>query len=140
MNILLVIFLVFMTFVSSTPIRRQDALSGFKQCQGNFPNEITVFNFTPNPLVAGQESTGRIAGKTIEPIENGALYKITGFYENQQVIHHEIGFCEMFVTPSGSNCPVKDNFDFTAKSMEATSPAIPKNTLVEYDVKITSEQ
>ncbi|CAB4444090.1 unnamed protein product [Rhizophagus irregularis] len=30
MIILLVTFLVFVTFVSSTPIRRQDALSGFK--------------------------------------------------------------------------------------------------------------
>ncbi|CAB4444089.1 unnamed protein product [Rhizophagus irregularis] len=55
-----------------------------KTCLGNFPNEITIFSFTPNPLVWGQESTGRIAGKATIPIENGALYKITGFYEKKQ--------------------------------------------------------
>lgn len=39
------------------------------------------------------------------------LYLLKMVYEKNQVIHHEIGFCEMFVTPSGSTCPVKDNFD-----------------------------
>ncbi|RGB27182.1 hypothetical protein C1646_674215 [Rhizophagus diaphanus] len=118
------------------PINRQDALNGIKSCEGIFPNEITSYNIQlswviSNPLVGGQESTGRIVGKATISIENGALYKITGFYEKKQVIHHEIGFCEMFVTLSGFTCPVKDDFDFTAKSMEATSPLIPKNTLDE---------
>jgi hypothetical protein len=125
------------TFVSSTPIRRQDALNGFKQCQGDFPNEITVFKFTPNPLVAGQEATGNIAGKaTVTMIENGALYKITGF---KQAFQREISFCEAIVAPSGHSCPVKDNFDFTTKFIEEKNPDEPKNTVTEYDIKIMSE-
>src|SRR5690242_17607019 len=105
MNILLVIFLVFITFVTSTPIGRQDALNGFKLCKGNFPNEITAVSFYPIPLVAGQEATSRIAGKATVTIENGALYNTTGFYENKQVFRHEIGFCEVIVNSSGSTCP-----------------------------------
>ncbi|RGB27766.1 hypothetical protein C1646_376485 [Rhizophagus diaphanus] len=127
MNILFGVFLIFVTFVSSTPIRRQDALSGFKPCQGNFPNEITLFIFTPNPLVGGQEFTVRIAGKVTVTIESGALYKLT---VNKQGIH-ETSFCKEFVIPSGFTCPVNDNFDFTAKPH-----TISKDTKVEYDIKI----
>ncbi|RGB43382.1 hypothetical protein C1646_681218 [Rhizophagus diaphanus] len=121
MIILFVVFLIFVTFVSSTPIRRQDALSGFKPCQGNFPNEITLFSFTPNPLVGGQEFTVRIGGKATVTIENGTLYKLT---VNKEVIY-ETSFCKEFVIPSGFTCPVNDNFDFTAKPH-----CISENTLV----------
>jgi hypothetical protein len=135
MNFMLVI-LVFVTFVSSTPIRRQDALSGFKPCQGNFPNEITTYVYTPDPIVVGQETTVRIAGKATVTIEKGALYKVTGFYENKQISHYDISFCEAIVTPSGFTCPVKGNFDFTTKFSLKADPSDPKNTVEEYGIKI----
>jgi hypothetical protein len=137
MNILLVILLVFVTFASS--IRCQDALSGFKPCQGNFPNSVTTYIYTPNPIVVGQEATVRIAGKATVTIENGALYKITGFYENIQIFHHEIGFCDAIVTPSGFTCPVKDNFDFTTMFIEEQFPDDPKNTIEEIGIRIQSK-
>ncbi|PKC71766.1 hypothetical protein RhiirA1_412748, partial [Rhizophagus irregularis] len=127
-SILFIVFLILVTFVSSTPIRRQDALSGFKPCQGDFPNEITSFSFTPNPLVGGQEFTVRIGGKATVTIESSTLYRLT---VNKQVIY-ETSFCKEFVIPSGFTCPVNDNFDFTAKPHP-----ISKDTLAEYDVKIT---
>ncbi|CAG8616883.1 11782_t:CDS:2 [Rhizophagus irregularis] len=139
MNNLLVIFLIFVTFASSTPIRRQDALSGFKPCKGiNFPNEITTYIYTPNPLQAGQEATIHIAGKATVTIENGALYNITGItgFDDTQISHREISFCEAIVTPSGFTCPVKENFDFIAKFVEASSPNDPKNTVKEYLIRI----
>lgn len=136
MNNLLVIFLIFVTFVSSTPIRRQDALSGFKPCKGNFPNEITTYTYTPNPIMMGQEATVRIAGKATVTIENGALYKVTGFYENKQIFHYDINFCEAIVEPSGFKCPVKDNFDFTTKFSLDNDSSDPKNTIEEYGLKI----
>ncbi|UZO17329.1 uncharacterized protein OCT59_008687 [Rhizophagus irregularis] len=75
-------------------LKRQDALSGFKSCKDNFPN---------------CEATIHIAGKATVTIENGALYKITGFDENIQIFHHEISFCEAIVTLSGFSCPNTDN-------------------------------
>ncbi|GBB89297.1 hypothetical protein RclHR1_00160013 [Rhizophagus clarus] len=64
----------------------------------------SAISFTPIPLVMGQNTTVHITGKVPVIIENGALYKITGFYENKQVFHHKVGFCEAIVTPSGYTC------------------------------------
>uniref|UniRef100_U9UQD7 Phosphatidylglycerol/phosphatidylinositol transfer protein n=1 Tax=Rhizophagus irregularis (strain DAOM 181602 / DAOM 197198 / MUCL 43194) TaxID=747089 RepID=U9UQD7_RHIID len=137
MNILLFIFLFFATFSSSsTLIRRQDALSGFKPCigGGTFPNEITTYTFTPNPLVAGQTATGRIAGKATVPIENGALYNITTFHENQIFLQHIIDFCQMFVIPNGSTCPINGDYDFTINfPVEPSTNVV--NTSIEYDAR-----
>lgn len=74
MNILLAILLIFLTFTSSTLIRRQDAFNGFKECQGNFPNKITSYEFTPNPIVTGQVVTVHMRGIATVPIEKEALY------------------------------------------------------------------
>ncbi|CAB5383936.1 unnamed protein product [Rhizophagus irregularis] len=87
--------MIILLVTSSTPIRRQDALSGFKSCKDNFPN---------------CEATIHIAGKATVIIENGALYKITGFDENIQIFHHEISFL--------------------------SSPNDPKNTVKEYLIRI----
>ncbi|CAB4488629.1 unnamed protein product [Rhizophagus irregularis] len=47
--------MIILLVTSSTPIRRQDALSGFKSCKDNFPN---------------CEATIHIAGKATVIIEN----------------------------------------------------------------------
>lgn len=112
MNLLLAILLIFATFTSSTLIRRQDALSGFKPCQGNFPNVITLYEFNPNPIVAGQVVTVHMAGKAAVPIEEKALFQNTVFYNNEQVSQHNDDFCKEVVIPSGFTCPVEGNFDF----------------------------
>src|SRR6266496_5905117 len=135
MNILFVIILVFATFASS-----QDALSGFKQCKhGDFPNKITLFTYTPNPVVAGQEVTVRMAGKAAVTIENGATFQNTGFYQNKQIFQHNDDFCKEFVIPSGFTCPVNGDFDFTVKFPVDTSPDDPKNTVLEFGIRTLCE-
>ncbi|CAB5377391.1 unnamed protein product [Rhizophagus irregularis] len=112
MNILIAIFfLIFATFTSSTLIRRQDALNGFKECQGNFPNKITSHEFTPNPIVAGQVVTVHMKGIATVPIEK-------------------------VVIPSGFTCPVKGDFNFVNTFPADTSPNDPKNSVLEFFVRI----
>ena len=61
-----------------------DALSGFKLCQGYFPNKITTYTYTPHPFVTGQVVTVHIGGKATATIEKGAFYKITGYLASSQ--------------------------------------------------------
>lgn len=80
MNILIAIFfLIFATFTSSTLIRRQDALNGFKECQGNFPNKITSHEFTPNPIVAGQVVTVHMRVSQPYPLKKVRYIRILCF-------------------------------------------------------------
>ncbi|CAB4488297.1 hypothetical protein RhiirA5_383471 [Rhizophagus irregularis] len=133
MNILLFIFLFFTTFSSSTYIRRQgDALS---PCVGTFPNEITTYTFTPNPIIIGQTATIHITGKATVPIENGALFNITLFHENQVFHQHSFEFCQMFVIPNGSTCPINGDYDFTINFPAESSTDDPVNTTVESDIR-----
>ncbi|GBB87083.1 hypothetical protein RclHR1_13550001 [Rhizophagus clarus] len=134
MNTLLFIILLFATFSSSSLIKRQDALSGFKPCNGNFPDEITIYSYSPNPLVEGQMATSRIAGKATVPIENGALYNLTGFYENQQAFQHVFDFCKIYVVPNSLTCPINGDYDFTINFPMDSTTNDPVNTSVEYDI------
>ncbi|GBB91212.1 hypothetical protein RclHR1_01840009 [Rhizophagus clarus] len=136
MNILLFIILYFATFSSSTLIRRQDALTGFKPCSGNFPNAITTYSNSPNPLIEGQIATGRIAGKATVPIVNGALYNLTAFYEKQQTFQHIFDFCGIFVIPHGLTCPINGDYDFTINFPVETTVNDPINTSVTYDMTV----
>ncbi|RGB36476.1 hypothetical protein C1646_758030 [Rhizophagus diaphanus] len=137
MNILLFIFLFFTTFSSSsTLISRQEALGGFKPCVGTFPNEITTYGLTPNPIIIGQMGTVHIAGKATVPIENGALYNTTLFHENQVIHQHGHEFCQMFVIPNGSTCPINGDYDFTINFPTESSTNDPVNISVESDARI----
>ncbi|CAB4488627.1 hypothetical protein RhiirA5_497830 [Rhizophagus irregularis] len=137
MNILIaILFLIFATFTSSTLIRRQDALNGFKECQGNFPNKITSHEFTPNPIVAGQVVTVHMKGIATVPIEKGSIYQNTVFYNNEQVLQHNDDFCKEVVIPSGFTCPVKGDFNFVNTFPADTSPNDPKNSVLEFFVRI----
>jgi hypothetical protein len=134
--ILLAILLIFATFTSSTLIRRQD---GFKPCQGNFPNTITSYVFTPNPIVAGQVVTLHMAGKATIPIEKGASFQNTMYYNNEQVLQHNDDFCKEVVVPSGFTCPVEGDFAFTNSFPTDTTPNDPKNTVLEFFVRTLGE-
>ena len=138
----LTIFLFFASFAKPIPFdleRREDALTGFKQCDnGDFPNVVTSFDYSPNPVVAGQMVNVHIAGKASKVVEKGALMVITGHYENQLDFLHVLDYCKLFVESSGSNCPVETgDFDFKASWPVEEHPGVPKNTTNEFKLQIT---
>jgi hypothetical protein len=134
---LLAILLILAISISSTPIRRQD-LSNFKPCQGDFPNKITLYEFNPNPIVAGQVVTVHMGGKATVPIEKGALFQNTVFYNNEQAWQHNDDFCEEIVTPGGFTCPVEGDFNFINQFPTDTDPNV-KNTVLNFFVRMLSK-
>jgi len=71
------------SFVTSTPLKRQDHLSGFKPCEGNFPNTITELNYEPKPAVTGQNITVHISGKATEVVQQGTMFVPTAYKKNE---------------------------------------------------------
>ncbi|GBC00343.1 hypothetical protein RclHR1_03820008 [Rhizophagus clarus] len=143
MNIIIfILFYATFTFGTSSPIsiiRRQDPLSGFKPCNNgiNFPNEITLYTYTPNPIVVGQAVTVRMAGKANVPIVKGALIKYNVFYNNKQLLEHSNDFCDEVVTPAGFTCPVEGDFDFTNNfPMDAPNANNGPNTIMELFIRM----
>src|SRR5690349_1379590 len=126
--ILLNIFLMLASFATSIAIKRDDPLSGFKQCDGDFPNPITLYNYSPNPVVVGQMITVRIGGEVTKTIEKGALVKVTGYQDKKELFTYEQDYCKMFVEPSGFKCPVgKGHFEHTASFPAERDPSDPKH-------------
>ena len=137
--ILLTIFLMFASFVLSVPYPSEynDPLSGFEECKGDYPDIITLYKYSPNPVVVGQPVTIHIAGYAPVPIKEGSLIKVTR-HNDEQTFHEEIDFCKDFVEQS-SKCPIKGHFNLTAIHPTMTSPSDPKNTVVNYRVKISGK-
>jgi hypothetical protein len=135
--ILLSIFLMFVSFTASIAIKRNDPLTGFKQCDGDFPNPITLYSYSPNPVVVGQMITVRIGGEVTKPIEKGALVKVTIYQDKKELYTYERDYCKMFVEPSGSKCPVgKGHFEHTASFLADRDPSDPKHVEMEFGFKI----
>src|SRR5581483_10594392 len=109
-------FLMFTSFVTSIPFlskHEDDPLSGFKECkEDNFPDTITAYDYSPNPIEVGQPITVHIAGEATEPIVEGSELLIDGFLDNEKAFNETADFCQVFVAPT-SKCPVKDHFDIT---------------------------
>jgi len=128
------IFLIFASFATSTPLKRQ--LEGFKQCEGDIPNTLSAFDFTPNPVVLGQNVTVHIAGKATEIVNPGTLVVYTGYDKSdpsKPAFQHQLDYCEIFVQPSGSVCPVKEgDFSFTGTWLLDQHPGEPQNLNIEY--------
>ncbi|GBB87539.1 hypothetical protein RclHR1_00140043 [Rhizophagus clarus] len=130
-NLLLVVLLIFITFASSTPMRRQD--THLKQCEGTFPNEITSYGFKPYPIIVGQLVTNHVTGKVTVPVEEGATVKHSIYYNNQLRLEHTEDFCSFIVIPSGHTCPVtSQNFDYTVNIMAKSTPNDPKNVVLDF--------
>ena len=113
--ILIAIFLMLVSFVTSIPLlseRNHDPLSGFKECEGDYPDTITLFSFSPNPEVVGQPLNVRLAGDTPVPIEEGSTIKVTGYLDNKQAFNDVNDFCKFFVG-SSFKCPIEGHFDIT---------------------------
>jgi hypothetical protein len=137
--ILLTFFAMLVSFATSIPLKR-DTLSGFKQCEGQFQNTITLFSYSPDPIVPGKNVTLHIGGEATEIVQEGALITFTGYVDKKEVFHSELDYCEYFVEQSGSKCPVETgHFDFTSTWLEPTNPEDPKDVVVEYEIIITSE-
>jgi hypothetical protein len=135
---LISIFLIFASFATSTPLKRQDQLSGFKQCQGTFPNSITVLNYSPNPVIVGQNVTVNMAGTATEIIKQGTTLVNTGYLKGVQEFQHQVDYCETFVKPSGFECPVKKgDYNFSASWLVEKHPDDPQNDVIEWDFNIS---
>src|SRR5581483_1391680 len=110
---------------------------GFKVCQGdNFPDVITAFDFSPNPLEVGQPLNIHIAGEAPVPIVEGSLLYVDGFLKGQKAFNETVDFCQFFVAQN-SKCPLKDNFDITATYPTQVEPGDPKNTTVDFFVRLS---
>ena len=138
--ILITIFFVLASFATSTPLRRHDdPLSGFKQCSGYFPNYITKFDYTPDPVLVDHNITVCIGGKATEVIESGAEIVFTWFLDDKEVFRTVFDFCDYFVEQSGYSCPVeKGHFEFSSTWFEPSTPEDPKDTVVDYKIKVES--
>ncbi|RIA79561.1 hypothetical protein C1645_745833 [Glomus cerebriforme] len=135
----ILLLFIFVSFATSIPSKRQDPLSGFKQCEGHFPNIITSFSYSPDPPTAvHQYVTIRLGGKASEVVEQGALFSYTGYDKNNPntvVFHNEVDYCSLFVEQSGFSCPVKKgDFNFSATWPADHNPQ-PNTVVVEYDIK-----
>src|SRR4051794_39460071 len=134
------IFLIFASFAKSIPFaleKRDDALSGFKQCNGDFPNVITSFGYSPDPIIAGQMVNAHIAGEATAVVEKGASITLSGYYENVLDFMFIFDYCELFVEQSGFHCPKeKGDFDFKASWPVVEYPDVPKNSVFEYELQI----
>jgi hypothetical protein len=135
------IFLIFASFATSTPLKRQDQLSGFKQCQGTFPNSITALSYSPNPVVIGQNVTVNMVGTATEIIKQGTTLVYTGYSKDEptkQEFQHQLDYCETFVKQSGSECPVKEgDYNFSASWLIEKHPGQPQNVVIEYGFNIS---
>ena len=138
--ILLTIFLMLTSFVTSIPFpsERNDPLSGFKECEGDFPDTITAFSFKPDPVDVGEPLTVRIASDAYVPMKNGSLITVTGYLNNEQAFNEVTDFCQYFVEQS-SECPVEGHFDITATQPTMPSPSDPKDTVLDYLVQISGK-
>ena len=102
--ILFTIFIFFTSFVKSIPSalqKREDPLSGFKQCKGKFPNVITAYDYSPDPIVYTKPVKVLIAGNAAVGVEQGALMTATGYYKDRIAYLYGIDYCKVFVKQSG---------------------------------------
>jgi hypothetical protein len=140
MNFVILFIFLFASFTTSSPLlKRQDQLSGFKQCDGEFANTITLYSYSPNPVIIGQDVKVRIAGEIKVPILSSATITISHYYNNELLFTEQSDFCKIFVEPNGSTCPLEiGNFDFSTTFPTESDPSDPKNVEMDIGVRISS--
>ena len=149
MNRIIVILSIFLVFASLTTsvrsknplkhLKRQDSLSGYKQCDGDYPNIITLYNYKPVPIIPYQNITVHMAGKATETVEPGALMTVTGYLHDKQLFSYDEDYCKLFIEQNGLTCPVeKGDFDYTATWFVNGAPSDPISMDVEYGFKVSS--
>ncbi|KAF0508328.1 hypothetical protein F8M41_018769 [Gigaspora margarita] len=132
----LLIFLTLIAYTKSFPSStfRRDSLSGYTQCEGTFPNEITTASYEPNPAISGENLTVTIAGMNTVTVQEGATLNVTGLYQGKQAFVHVIDFCKVWVEVNGDRCPVSPGyFEYTTQLPIRPPPDDPKNTTISYD-------
>ncbi|CAG8845214.1 40788_t:CDS:1, partial [Gigaspora margarita] len=105
----------------------------FTQCTGTFPNEVTSFSFSPNPIIAGQNVTYTISVDNTATVQHGATFNITT-YKQQQVMFNVVSdYCKNLIE-GGYECPLEPgNYTFVFSDYMMTTPYDPKNTTIEFD-------
>src|SRR2546425_12734735 len=99
---MILLILLFASFAKSIPSvlqTRKDTLGGFKQCKGKFPNTITEYSYSPDPIVDGEPMKVHLAGKATVAVEKGALLTIRGYDKNQLIFIFGVDYCKALVEP-----------------------------------------
>jgi hypothetical protein len=139
--VILLSILLFASFAVSIPSKRENSGSEFKECDGNFPNTITLLAYSPDPVFVGHILNIHIAGKSTATVEKDAFMVISGHFPNNDtlVFNHKLDYCKLFVNPSGSECPVKKgHFDFTANWLVPNEHDTEPQYVDEFVTKMTS--
>ena len=139
---ILLSILLFTSFAVSIPLERRNSLSGFKECNGNFPITITSFTYSPDPVVVGHLLNIHVAGKSTATVEKNAIMDISGHFPNNNtlVFQNKLDYCKLFVEPSGSECPTeKGHFDFTANWLIPNEHDTEPKYVDDFVTKVTSK-
>ncbi|CAG8778129.1 2770_t:CDS:2, partial [Dentiscutata erythropus] len=108
----------------------------FTQCNGTFPNEVTSFSFSPNPIIAGQNVTYTISVEDTATVQHGATLNITIYHQQQVMFNVVTDYCKDLIEASGYKCPLEPgNYTFVFSEYMMTTPNDPKNTTVEFNSK-----
>ncbi|KAF0548955.1 phosphatidylglycerol/phosphatidylinositol transfer protein [Gigaspora margarita] len=134
-----IIFLTLITFTISFPYSnfRRDSLSGYTQCSGSFPNEVTYFSFSPNPVVVGQKVTYYVTEVNTATIQQGATLNVTGSYQQHVVFNEVTDFCKEWIEVNGYKCPLEPGtYNLVVSELIHPGPNDPKNATIEYDLRV----
>ncbi|CAI2185151.1 4832_t:CDS:2, partial [Funneliformis geosporum] len=120
----------------STPLelqKRQDQLSGFKICDGNYPVTINTFTCNPNPIILGHNLALRFAGVANAAIEDGSILSFYHQSGNAELVQD---FCKDYAEQSAYKCPIVGSFDLTSIVFLDSPPDEPKNVTEKLYTKI----
>ncbi|CAG8786587.1 32373_t:CDS:1, partial [Racocetra persica] len=105
----------------------RDSLSEFTQCAGTFPNKVTSFSFSPNPIIAGQNITYTISVMNTVTVQQGATLNIS-----TATFNIVTDYCKDLIESSSYKCPLEPgNYTFVFSEYFRTTPNDPKNTTIE---------
>ncbi|CAG8646290.1 2031_t:CDS:2 [Cetraspora pellucida] len=77
-------------------------LSGFKECEGTFPNKLTFYDYSPNPAISGQPVTHKTHATDNVAIKNGSKLRIQAHFNNRLIEDRVTDFCKDW--NSGGKC------------------------------------
>ncbi|CAG8601984.1 25812_t:CDS:2, partial [Dentiscutata erythropus] len=127
------------TFTTSLPypIFRRDSLSGYTQCDGTFPNEVTYFSFSPNPIIVGQNVTYTVTEVNTATIQEGATLNVTGYYQQKVAFNEVTDFCKEWIEASGYKCPLEPGtYSLVVSEYIMPGQNDPKNTTIDFDLRV----
>jgi hypothetical protein len=117
-------------------------LSNFENCkQNDFPINLTVLDFDPNPIEIGKNLITKISGTSMTRIDTGSIMTANFSYNGKLVDSLKFDLCRELIESSGRNCPVEPgDFNITAKSIPLVGPNYPKNSTYTFETTFTGNE